>query len=293
MFNVQGRTPKTTRVLKIGQTATGRIHAPARREWFAVQFVAGCAYTLSLRCKPVKPASFRSPCNVTVHEPGGAVVARAPDGGGNRCLSTRVSVSATRTGTHYVAVGGGRRGRGTFELNVSEATRATRLSLGTVTQDDPGQRSRRYRLVGGNDAGLFALDPRTGELFFTGSESDLEFGTTEFKLKVRVSHAGDSSEHTLIVSVTNVPEAPPFDRVAEYPAHGSTRWPGARISLGALAGIDPAGAPLNVRLVAGHESGLFELDESTGELFFTGTAEDLEDSPSGVELTVRVGVQPH
>ena len=448
-MDVHPRAPDCSRSVEPRPAA---FHTPGHRQWFAVEFISGCAYTLGLRCKPVKPASFRSPCYVTVHAPGGAVIARAPGGAENRCLNTRLTVTATRSGTHYVAVGGGRRGRGTFELNLSEVTRteapgepdghdarteatelgdltdltragfpvthfhgdsdrdvffrfsltdtrrieldlrigaaarlsvedaggrrldeadrgkglsvllsagsyfvrvespqgihpfmlryrvradesadlpdpdtgreeprqrsgaptpslievvralsridpsnqhARRLSLGMISEDAPGKGLRRYRLVGGNDAGLFALDPRTGELFFTGSETDLEVGTSQFELSVRVNQAERSEEQTLIVSVTNVPEIPEHDRVADGYTVDRTRFPGARISLGNLTGMDAPGAPLKVRLVAGNESGLFELDESTGELFFTGTPEDLEDSLNRFELTVRVRAFSH
>ena len=57
-------------------------------------------------------------------------------------------------------------------------------------------------------------------------------------------------------------------------------------------GYDRYAGPIAGQTLA-HLYGTMRLDESTGEPYFTGTPEELEDSVNGVELTVRVHAFPH
>ena len=169
-----------------------------------------------------------------------------------------------------------------------------RISLGSVARADSGGLPLWYRLVGGNEAGLFELDAHTGELFFTGTDPSLKIWTGELELTVRASDGERSVHHAVFVSVTNVPDtstsASVFDAVAEafIPAGGD-----ARISLGRVSESGPDEPPLKYRLVGGNETGLFALDEASGELFFTGSVDDFERLGTGFELTVRVDAESH
>ena len=48
-----------------------------------------------------------------------------------------------------------------------------------------------------------------------------------------------------------------------------------------------------IRLVSGNDDGLFEMDEVTGELFWVGSTEDIEDTATVFELSVRIDVDFH
>ena len=90
-------------------------------------------------------------------------------------------------------------------------------------------------------------------------------------------------------SGTGTDEAPTFGQqgyafaLAEN-ADGGTE----RVSLGTVAATDPEGATLAYRLVGGNESGSFDIDEASGELFYTGSGEDFESDTTRFTLTVRV-----
>ena len=92
----------------------------------------------------------------------------------------------------------------------------------------------------------------------------------------------------MTVNLTDVDEAPSFARqgytfaLAEN-ADGSTD----RVSLGTVAATDPEGTTLGYSLVGGNESGLFELDAASGELFYKGGGEDYESGTTRFTLTVR------
>ena len=66
-------------------------------------------------------------------------------------------------------------------------------------------------------------------------------------------------------------------------ADGSTN----RVSLGTVAATDPEGTTLAYSLVGGNESGSFELDATSGELFYKGSGEDFESAITQFTLTVQ------
>ena len=59
------------------------------------------------------------------------------------------------------------------------------------------------------------------------------------------------------------------------------------VSLGIISVGEKGGDWLRYYLVGGNDTGLFELDERTGELFFNGSEEDFRDGVAQFTLTVR------
>lgn len=175
------------------------------------------------------------------------------------------------------------RTNGAHILSDSVNATAARVSLGTIPIPEWAGDAVRHRIVGGNEAGLIELDARTGELFFAGTESEVAHGTTELDLTVRSEEVDRCVDQSVAVSVTRV-ETSPAD------AQGSR---GPRISLGRVLAPHPAGVPLRFRLVGGNENGRFELDEATGELFFVGTEEEIDDAKAALKLIVRVDTDRH
>ena len=178
----------------------------------------------------------------------------------------------------------------TRRCNADRRTRG--VSLGRVPVGDGNTAWLRYRLIGGNDSGLFRLDEYTGELFFTGSRWPFLDGTTRFELTVRASGSEGSEDETVVISATEARESGTMESDATQDAAQLAPC-SARTSLGTLSENVPAGMPVRYRLVGGNEAGLFELDEDTGELFFIGSAEDLDSNGAGVELSIRLDIQRH
>ena len=176
----------------------------------------------------------------------------------------------------------------TFALAENADGSTDRVSLGTVAATDPEGTTLAYRLAGGNESGSFEIDAASGELFYKGSGEDFESGTTQFTLTVRASDGSESADTTVTVDVTDVNETPAFAEtsyafdLAEN-ADGSTD----RVSLGTVAATDPEGTTLAYRLVGGNESGSFEIDATSGELFYKGSGEDFESATTRFTLTVR------
>ena len=175
-----------------------------------------------------------------------------------------------------------------FDLAENADGSTDRVSLGTVAATDPEDTTLAYSLAGGNESGSFEVDATSGELFYTGSGEDFESGTTQFTLTVRASDGSESADTTVTIDVTDVNETPSFVD-ASYAfdlaenADGSTD----RVSLGTVAATDPEGATLAYSLAGGNESGSFEVDATSGELFYTGSGEDFESGTTRFTLTVR------
>ena len=175
-----------------------------------------------------------------------------------------------------------------YKFNLAENADGStdRVSLGTVTATDPEGATLSYTLVGGK--GSFEVDETTGELFYMGTGEDFESETTRFFMAVRASDGSLHAYTNVIVNVTDVDEAPTFGQtgytfaLAEN-ADGSTD----RVSLGTVAATDPEGTPLAYSLAGGNESGSFEVDATSGELFYTGAGEDFESGTTQFTLTVR------
>ena len=176
----------------------------------------------------------------------------------------------------------------TFSLAENADGSTDRVSLGTVAATDPEGATLAYSLVGGNMSGSFEIDAASGELFYTGSGEDFESGTNRFTLTVWASDGSGITDTTVTVNVTDVNETPAFAE-ASYAfalaenADGSTN----RVSLGTVAATDPEGTTLAYSLVGGNESGSFEIDAASGELFYKGSGEDFESGTTQFTLSVR------
>ena len=67
-----------------------------------------------------------------------------------------------------------------------------------------------------------------------------------------------------------------------------------RLSLGRVTATDPdSDAVVRYSLVGGNDSSLFDIEETSGELFYVGAGEDFEGGVTSYELTVRASDAAH
>ena len=296
------RDTSTSGRVAVGETATGEIGSRGDRDWFAVELAAGRSYTINLRGSPTRDGTLSDPYLRGIHDADGNLIAGTTNDDGGFFYNSRVTFTASESGTHYIAAGAFRNRRGTYEVEVTDNSPSfaeegytfdlaenadgstERVSLGTVAATDPEGATLAYNLVG--DSGAFEMDAASGELFYTGSGEDFESGTTQFTLTVRASDGSETTDTNVTVNVTDVDEAPTFGQQAyafdlAENADGSTD----RLSLGTVAATDSEGATLAYNLVG--DSGSFEIDAASGELFYTGPGEDFESGTTQFTLTVR------
>ena len=305
----QDRT--TTGMVLVDEGAvTGNIEMWWDLDWFAVELVAGRTYQIDFRGQPTGDGTLVDPFLYGVFDGDGRLIpgTTIPDGGTSH--NSRLVFTAPGEGTYYIAASGNGTypsGTGTYELEVRDVRApvfaeagyrfalsenaegsVNRQSLGTVTATDPDGGTVRYRLVGGDESRRFAIDPDTGEVFYVGLGEDYESGVTSHALRVRASDGLYSTEVTVTVTVTDVAEAPAFGEesyafeLAEN-VDGSDEW----LSLGVVEAVDPDGDSVHYSLAGGNESGLFAIDETSGELYYVGSGEDFESGVTSHELTVR------
>ncbi len=103
---------------------------------------------------------------------------------------------------------------------------------------------------------------------------------------ITASGQGDSvGTYTLGVTDTS---APVFGASAYgFELAENTGGGAARVSLGTVSATDPEGVSVGYGIVGGNESGSFEIDAASGELFYVGAGEDYEAGAAQFDLTIR------
>ena len=108
----------------VGDTATGNIGSNGDRDWFAVELVAGRTYVIDLRGSPTDDGTLSDPYLGGIHDSDGNLIARTTNDDGGQGYNSRVTFTATESGTHYIAAGaaGIFSGRGTYEVEVTDTS---------------------------------------------------------------------------------------------------------------------------------------------------------------------------
>ena len=119
----------------VGGTATGEIGSGGERDWFAVELVAGRTYTIDLRGRPTEDGTLSDPYLRGIHDANGNLIARTTNDDGGEDYNSRVTFTATETGTHYLAAGAWGGNRGTYELEVTDNSPADTASPPDTTTD--------------------------------------------------------------------------------------------------------------------------------------------------------------
>ena len=198
----------TTGTVAVGGSATGVLETPRDRDWFAVELVAGRTYVVDLRGSPTGDGTLSDPYLRGIYDADGNRISNTTDDDGGQSYNSRVTFTATESGTHYIAAGAYSSRQGTYELEVTDTSppetppeqvqqqppafgsqfyafdlaedtdgSTDRISLGTVSATDPDGGAVTYRIESGNAAwGLFEIDAASGELFYTGGGEDYETG---------------------------------------------------------------------------------------------------------------------
>ncbi len=220
---------QTTGAVAVGDTATGNIGSNGDSDWFAVELVAGRTYVIDLRGGPTDDGTLSDPYLRGIHDSGGNLIPRTTNDDGGEGYNSRVTFTATESGTHYIAAGaaGIFSGRGTYEVEVTD-TSPPIVAPDPDPEDPPVAQEQ-----------VQQQPPAFGSQFY-GFE---------------------------------LPEN----------ADGSAN----RISLGTVSAVDPEGDTLTYSIEGGNAAGLFEIDATGGELFYTGGGEDYETGSTSFELTVR------
>ncbi len=308
--------------IPVGGSVTGEIETAGDRDWFAVTLVAGKTYQFDLEGSVTLHGTLLDPYLRGIHDANGNLVpgTTSDDGGVN--INSRVIITPTEGGVHYVAAGSrheeGPLAKGTYKLSVTNipseddehwdwnpgwapSFRASgyafslaenadgstdAVALGSVSATDPQGQTVTYGIVDGNDAGLFSINATTGALTYVGAGEDFET-TASHELTVRASDGSLHADTFVTVRVTNVEEAPSFG-AGSYAFDLAENVDGSRapVALGSVVAAAESGNAVRYGIVGGNDAGLFAIDATTGALTYTGSGEDHEAAASHV-LTVE------
>ena len=132
-------TAATAGTVAVGGLATGRIGTARDVDWFALDVVAGRTYVIDLEGSETDAGTLVDPQLRGLFDADGnrlPVTTREKDGGEG--LNSRMTWTATETGTVYVAARGHRDGTGTYTVRVTDPDAATRDDgSGTNTDRKP------------------------------------------------------------------------------------------------------------------------------------------------------------
>ena len=108
----------------VGDTATGNIGSNGDRDWFAVELVAGRTYVIDLRGSRTDDGTLSDPYLGGIHDSDGNLIPRTTNDDGGEGYNSRVTFTATESGTHYIAAGaaGVFSGQGTYEVEVTDTS---------------------------------------------------------------------------------------------------------------------------------------------------------------------------
>ena len=120
----------------VGDTATGNIGGSRDRDWFAVELVAGRTYVIDLRGSPTGDGTLSDPYLRGIHDSDGNLILRTTNDDGGQSYNSRVTFTATESGTHYIAAGAYSGGQGTYEVEVTDTSRTIEGDVPATIEDD-------------------------------------------------------------------------------------------------------------------------------------------------------------
>lgn len=208
------------------------------------------------------PANFEAPGDSdgdNVYE----VVVAASDGSLSDSRAFSVSVSNADEGPAVHSYGGA--------SSVSLAVQENGRTAAAVSAADPDGDPVSYRIAGGADALLFAVDAATGALSFV-SAPDFEAPADSdrdgrYEVEVAASSTSFSAAQSFVLTVGNVDEA------AAITSNGGGSSASVRVSenvrsVTTVAARDPDGGAVSYSIAGGADASHFTIDPQTGALQF-------------------------
>ena len=124
----------------IGGTATGFIETARDKDWFAVELVAGRTYVIDLEGSATDGGALADPLLRGLYDADGNRIAGTRNDDGGEGQNSRLTFTATESGTFYIAARGYRGETGSYTVRVTDttppppSTRADAADLGDITE---------------------------------------------------------------------------------------------------------------------------------------------------------------
>ena len=128
-------TTETTGTVTVGGSVTGNIETAGDVDWIAVTLVAGKSYRIDLKGWQTGDGTLRDPMLHGIYDADGTLVAGTRDDDGGAGFNSRLTFTATTSGTYYVAAGTydwGITNPGTYTLSVMDLAPSAPANLAEV-----------------------------------------------------------------------------------------------------------------------------------------------------------------
>ena len=242
--------PSTTGRVAVGETATGNIESAGDRDWFAVELVAGRTYTIDLRGRPTDDGTLSDPYLRGIHDADGNLLSGTTNDDWGGTYNSRVTFTASESGTHYLAAGAFSSRQGTYELEVTdnspepaEEAPSVRVSDAEATESDDAEIVFRVTLSAAASVPVTVRYATADVTAVAGEDYEPASGTLTF--------APGETERTVRVRVLDdavEDSGETFRLVLSAPAGATLADPEA---LGTILNTEPVSEPPNGDLPAG------------------------------------------
>ncbi|MEM9273667.1 MAG: LamG-like jellyroll fold domain-containing protein [Cyanobacteria bacterium P01_F01_bin.143] len=157
--------------------------------------------------------------------------------------------------------------------------------IGSVAINNPAT-TNAYQIISGDEQGIFAIDASTGEITVAGELNYEDDAIANSKLEIQVT---DDSNQTytkeVYITTTDVSEDPNFSSQGFVLSESLSDE--AVIST-IIASDDESGTNITYEILSGNESGIFSLDQTTGEITLVDSSQIEFVVGGSYELLVRV-----
>ena len=131
---------QTTGTVAVGGSVTGNIETATDEDWFAVELVAGHTYVIDLRGSPTSDGTLSDPYLRGIHDADGNLISGTTNDDGGKGYNSRLTFTASESGTYYIAAGAHGSRQGTYKVEVTDPAaddvRDGATNLGDITDLD-------------------------------------------------------------------------------------------------------------------------------------------------------------
>ncbi|WP_269617152.1 pre-peptidase C-terminal domain-containing protein [Prochlorococcus marinus] len=113
----------TTGKLTVGNSVSSNIEVAGDQDWFAITLNSGSEYLINLEGAPTSNGTLSDPYLRGIYNASGVLISGTSNDDGGSGLNSKLSYTATSTGTYYIATGGYGDAIGTCNLSISKIGR--------------------------------------------------------------------------------------------------------------------------------------------------------------------------
>ncbi|MEH7308609.1 cadherin domain-containing protein [Neobacillus drentensis] len=166
-----------------------------------------------------------------------------------------------------------------------EENKAANTVIGSVKSSDADGDLLIYKIMSGNQVGVFAIDASNGELTVS-DHTQLDYETNKsFTLTVQVSDGASSAEAGVTINLTNLNDTIPVVKDGKFSIDENA---GNGSAVGTIEASDADGDSLSYQITSGNGTNAFTIDAATGKITVADSSYLDFEEYQNYKLTVKV-----